>query len=156
VDNRVNRWHIHWNFACKHSHRKGQDDCHLCHAKAKDGKSEIVLAVPLLKVDEPVTFNRNGSGGYTHPKGVSVKDAYELLKQKEADLARVRHEIKSLRVVASLLSDDLGSDEMTKKRSSAEKTLDGDPNSEATGTDGLFSSIPVSRPSFWKALRRRK
>lgn len=85
-----------------------------------------------------------------------MKDVYEALQQKEADLARVRHEIESLRVVASLLSDDLGSDELTKKRSAAEKTFDGDPDSEATGTDDLFSSVPVSRPSFWKALRRRR
>jgi hypothetical protein len=40
--------------------------------------------------------------------------------------------------------------------SSAEKTLDRGPGSEATGTDGLFSSIAVSRPSFWKALKREK
>ena len=45
-----------------------------------------------------------------------MKDAYEVLQQKEADLARVRHEIESLQVVASLLSDDLTSDELTKKR----------------------------------------
>jgi hypothetical protein len=84
-----------------------------------------------------------------------MKDLYEVLHQKEADLARVQHEIESLRLVASLLTDDL-TDEPTKKRSSAEKTFDGGPDSEATGTDGLFSSVTVSRPSFWKALRRRK
>ena len=85
-----------------------------------------------------------------------MKDAYEVLQQKEADLARVRHEIESLQVVASLLSDDLTSNQLTKKESSAEKTLDRGRGSEATGTDGLFSSIPVSRPSFWKALKREK
>ena len=35
-----------------------------------------------------------------------MKDAYEVLQQKEADLARVRHEIGSLQVVAPLLSVD--------------------------------------------------
>ena len=86
-----------------------------------------------------------------------MKDAYEVLQQKEAGLARVRHEIESLQVVASLLSDDLTSDELAKqKESSAEKTLDRGPGSEATGTGGLFSSIAVSRPSFWKALKREK
>ena len=85
-----------------------------------------------------------------------MKGVYEVLQQKEAHLARVRHEIESLRVVAALLSDDIGSDELTKKRSSAETTLDSDPDSEATGTDGLFSSIPGSRPSFWKTLTWRK
>jgi hypothetical protein len=73
-----------------------------------------------------------------------MKDAYAVLQQKEADLIRVRHEIQSLRLVASLLSDDLTSDELTKNVSSAES------GSEATGTDGLFSSIAVLRPRFWK------
>jgi hypothetical protein len=85
-----------------------------------------------------------------------MKDVYEALQQKEADLARVRNEIESLRVVASLLSDNLGSDELTKKRSAAEKPFNGDLDSEGTGTDGLFSSVPDSRPSFWRALRRRR
>ncbi len=86
-----------------------------------------------------------------------MKDPYEVLREKEADLARVRHEIESLHAVASLLSDDLTSDELNKKKeSAAEKTLDRGSGSEATGTDGLFSSIPVSRPSWWKALKRGK
>ena len=85
-----------------------------------------------------------------------MKDVYEVLQQKEADLARVRREIESLRVVAALPSDDVSSDELMKKRSSAEKTLDSDPDSEATGTDDLFSAIPGSRPSFWKTLTRRR
>ena len=89
-------------------------------------------------------------------KEVSVKDVYEVLQQKEADLARVRREIESLRVVAALPSNDVSSDELMKKRSSAETTSDGDPDSEATGTDGLFSSMPASRSSFWKTLTRRK
>jgi hypothetical protein len=53
-----------------------------------------------------------------------MKNAYEVLEQKEIDLARVRHEIESLRIVAPLLSDELPSEELTKKRvSSAEETL---------------------------------
>jgi hypothetical protein len=57
-----------------------------------------------------------------------MKDAYEVLEQKEADLARVRQEIESLRIVASLLdkTDDL-------------------PDLEATGTDGLVSTVATTR-----------
>jgi hypothetical protein len=82
-----------------------------------------------------------------------MKNAYEVLQQKETDLARVRHEIESLRIVASLLSDELASDELTKKRArSAEETLE--PSSEkATGTDELFSSKnPAPRLRFWKSM----
>lgn len=69
-----------------------------------------------------------------------MKNAYEVLQQKETDLARVRHEIESLRIVASLLSEELPSEELSKKCArSLEETLD--PSSEkATGMDGLFSS----------------
>jgi hypothetical protein len=68
-----------------------------------------------------------------------MKDAYAVLEQKEADLARVRQEIESLRIVASLLekTDDL-------------------PDLEATGTDGLFSSVATSGSSLWKVLKRAK
>jgi hypothetical protein len=47
----------------------------------------------------------------TPPQGEPMKNAYEVLQQKETDLARVRHEIESLRIVASLLSDELPSEE---------------------------------------------
>ena len=84
-----------------------------------------------------------------------MKDAYEVLQQKESDLARVRHELESLRIAASLLSDNLSSGELPRKReSSGEKTSDRGP--EATGTDGLFSSNDNSRPTFWDSLTRRK
>ncbi len=38
-----------------------------------------------------------------------MKDIDQVSQQKEADLARIRHEIESLRMVASLLSDELNS-----------------------------------------------
>jgi hypothetical protein len=68
-----------------------------------------------------------------------MKDAYAVLEQKEANLARVRLEIESLRIVASLLekTDDL-------------------PDLEATGTDGLVSSVSTTRSSLWKALKRAR
>ena len=80
-----------------------------------------------------------------------MRDAYDVLKQKEADLARVRHEVESLRIVASLLLDDLNSDQSDKTDLFAEKTEDyllnivrkkTRPDSEPTGTAGhVFSSI---------------
>lgn len=36
-----------------------------------------------------------------------MKDVYEVLQQKEAAVANVRHEIQSLKSVSSLLSDEL-------------------------------------------------
>jgi hypothetical protein len=85
-----------------------------------------------------------------------MKDAYEALKQKEADLSRVRHEIESLRIVASLLADDLNSDQSDKSYLVSAEKSDNHPDLEPTGTDGLFSSIATSRPSLWNVLKRTK
>ena len=90
---------------------------------------------------------------------LALTDACELLRQKEADVARVRHEIESLKIVAPLLSEELASDELTKKRvgSAAEEARDSGDRSEATGTDGLFSSVIANpRPPLWNLLKRKK
>jgi hypothetical protein len=85
-----------------------------------------------------------------------MKDAYDVLKQKEFDLARVRHEVESLRIVGPLLSDDLDSDQSYKADLSSAKKAEGEktedyllnivrktrPDLEPTGTAGhVFSSI---------------
>jgi hypothetical protein len=67
-----------------------------------------------------------------------MKDVYQILEQKQADLDRVRCEIESLRLVAPLLSED-ATQETIKKPTSAEKPIE--KGSEATGTGSLFSSI---------------
>ena len=86
-----------------------------------------------------------------------MKDAYETLKQKEVDLSRVRHEIESLRMVASLLVDDLNSDPSDKPYLvSAEKSENLQLDLEQTGTDGIFSSIATPRSSLWNVLKRAK
>ena len=38
-----------------------------------------------------------------------MRDVYEILQQKEAGIANLRHEIQSLKLVSSLLSDELAS-----------------------------------------------
>lgn len=85
-----------------------------------------------------------------------LKNPVDVLHQKEAGVVRVRHEIESLQIVAPLLSDDLPSEELSKKAaSSAEETLDLGHNLQATGTDGMFSSLrSTSRRKLWKILKR--
>jgi hypothetical protein len=106
-----------------------------------------------------------------------MKDANEVLRQKEAELDRLRREIESLQVAAPLLCDDLTSNDLdatsqlsgdgtsndlttndltTKKASAGEKAVDRSSDSQATGTDDLFSSIAGSRPGFWESLKRKK
>jgi len=83
------------------------------------------------------------------------KDAFELLQQKEACVIRVRREVESLQIVAPLLSEELASHEVTSQAAnSAEQTSDGIHVSEATGTDGMFSSFSAnSRPKLWRILK---
>jgi hypothetical protein len=55
-----------------------------------------------------------------------MKDAFDVLRQKEADLERVQREVESLRIVAPLLSEDSselesGSGDGNKKRNGRTK-----------------------------------
>jgi hypothetical protein len=75
-----------------------------------------------------------------------MKDAYDVLKQKEFDLARVRHEVESLRIVAPLLEDNLDSDQSNPHLLTTDDLLGivrkYDPDSEPTGAAGhVFSRI---------------
>lgn len=87
-----------------------------------------------------------------------MKDAYEVLYQKEADLARVRQEVESLTMAASLLADEQLSffvpettpEPQSKKGAESAGSLE----VEATGTIGAFSV--GRRPGFWESLRRRR
>lgn len=86
-----------------------------------------------------------------------MKDAYQVLWQKEADLARVRHEIESLLITASLLHDEPMSENFNVERnSSAEIRLEREAEPKATGTEGLLSSVSDSRPGFWTLLMRKR
>ncbi len=86
-----------------------------------------------------------------------MKDAYAVLKQKEADLDRVRNEIESLRIVASLLADDPVRDQSDDSDPISEEDADDlQKNLQPTGTDALFSSVASSRSGLWNVLKRAK
>ena len=86
-----------------------------------------------------------------------MKDAYEVLKQKEADLNRVRTEIESLRIVASLLADDAARDQSDDSDPTSEEDADNlQKGLEPTGTEALFSTVASSRSGLWKVLKRDK
>jgi hypothetical protein len=95
-----------------------------------------------------------------YPEGVSsMKNPHEVLQQKEADLARVRNEVESLRIVTSLLAgDDPSSDdpELSSGKPN-EQSLAGaeeiDSSSGATGTDSLLPATPPCRPRLWNVLK---
>jgi len=83
-----------------------------------------------------------------------MKNICEILKQKEADLARVRYEVESLRIVAPLVSDDLDDQSQTHLMTT-DDLLDiarqRDPDSKkASGSVDLVSSIGRALGGFWK------
>jgi hypothetical protein len=86
-----------------------------------------------------------------------MRDAYEVLHEKEAEITRLRHEIASLQIVAPLLSDDSEdtSESLNSTDAPSEKVSD-DSEAKATGTDGLFSTASASRPKIWSVLKRSK
>jgi len=88
-----------------------------------------------------------------------MKNAYEVLYQKEADLVRVRRELESLTIAASLLGDgDLSFFDPSKaadgqNKKPAEKAISPPPDSRATGTDS--APVIARRQGFWGSLKRK-
>lgn len=83
-----------------------------------------------------------------------MKDVYLILRQKESDLARLRVEIDSLRLVAPLLTDEASNEEEIHLTSSNSEESFSDPQS--TGTDGPLSSIGNSESRFWGLMKRSR
>jgi hypothetical protein len=81
------------------------------------------------------------------------RDAYECLHHKEDELARVRQETESLQIVAPLLAEEVPFDEENPPATSIQGARAS--VSEATGTDGLYSSTASREPKFWRILKRK-
>jgi hypothetical protein len=88
-----------------------------------------------------------------------MKDAYEVLYQKETDLVRVRQEVESLRVAASLLSDDTtlageGESPESQEKKPAENAPASEAEGLATGTNGTGPG--ARQPGLWEAFTRKR
>lgn len=89
-----------------------------------------------------------------------MRNAYEVLYQKEAELVRVRRELASLTIAASLLDDgDLSFFDPSKtadgqNKKPAEKATSPSPDSRATGTDS--APLTARRQGFWGSLKRKR
>ena len=80
-----------------------------------------------------------------------MKDAYEVLHEKEADAARLRKEIESLNIVAGLLADDEESfDDLGRTSGSLSETISRLSDAAATRAENLVAS----RSGFWDSLKR--
>jgi hypothetical protein len=90
-----------------------------------------------------------------------MKDAYEVLYQKEADLVRVRQEVECLRITATLLGDDASADDLgpgpeEHQGKPPESAVTAHLGAAATGTDGLLPPTTQHELGFWKSLKSRR
>lgn len=88
----------------------------------------------------------------------AMKDAYEVLQKKQADLDRVRKEIESLKIAERLLSEDRASDDPNQDRKlspgSLNDTISRLSDSAAANAEKLFPAVNPSRSGFWNSLKR--
>lgn len=83
-----------------------------------------------------------------------MKNVYEVLRQKELELARLEKEVEALRVAAPLLSDD--------KEAAAEAT-NNKPTLASSGTQqpiripqpAVNAAAPVARAAGWEDTAKR-
>ena len=80
-----------------------------------------------------------------------MKDIHEILRDKEADCARVQQEIDALRLVISLLEEDKVPQGEIRKQ--PEPAVESAPAASNTGTEGPTFSAVQSETSFWKRRR---
>ena len=83
-----------------------------------------------------------------------MKDVFLILRQKESDLARLRIEIDSLRLVAPLLAEETSREnEIDLASSESEESF---PDPQHTGTDGPLSSFGNSESRFWGLIKKSR
>lgn len=77
-----------------------------------------------------------------------MKDARDVLRQKETDRARIQSEIEALQLVIPLLTDD---------RHQTEQTAESISEPRSTGTDGpFFASIGETESQLWNTGKHRR
>lgn len=85
-----------------------------------------------------------------------MKDVREILIEKETDLERLKKEVDSLRMVASLLDENGPGSEA---HSAPEPELQAEPGPkppQSADADQLFSSVEKADTGFWRLGKRRK
>jgi hypothetical protein len=85
-----------------------------------------------------------------------MKDAYEVLYKKEADLARVRREIDSLTLAARLLLVDDGISDGNGARVAQEKKSVRSVTSPEPAASPEAQPFVWPRSGFWSALKFRR
>lgn len=81
-------------------------------------------------------------------KEPGMKDIYNLIRQKEADLERIQHELEALRLSARLLEEDTRPLAATTAPSAASPVFNAPPAKPQTGTQ------PSASPAAWASAKQ--
>jgi len=98
----------------------------------------------------PLKMTKSGPLGFDPDcvdRRFTVKDVYEILRQKEMDCARLQGEVEALRLVIPLLADE---------NHAVESMIQNEEEvvADKTGTDRtIFSPVGRTEWSFWKRHR---
>jgi hypothetical protein len=93
---------------------------------------------------------------------LTVKNIHEVLKQKEAECARLRHEIEALRIVVPLLDEKAASNRtvLREEEAAAESSMGAAEEREVHKTEPEIDvdrkeplSTSISETSWWKRAK---
>jgi len=76
-----------------------------------------------------------------------MKDIYELIRQKEADMERIRHELDALRLSAKLLEED-------GRPSASPNPAVSSPTYATTQPKSPAAAQPAAPPSAWATAKQ--
>ena len=76
-----------------------------------------------------------------------MKDIYELIRQKEADMERIRHELDALRLSARLLEED-------GRASASPSPAVSSPTYAMTQPKSSAAAQPTASPSAWATAKQ--
>lgn len=79
-----------------------------------------------------------------------MRDIYELIRQKESDLERIKREVDVLRMAAKLLDDDAGSRTIVVAPAAADRESQGY-GAPAVARPG---AAPTAPPSAWASAKQ--
>ena len=79
-----------------------------------------------------------------------MRDIYELIRQKESDLERIKKEVEALRIAVRLLEDDAGSRTVVVTSAAAAR------ESQVYGAPAVTraAAAPTPTPSAWASAKQ--
>jgi len=85
-----------------------------------------------------------------------MKDAYQVLRQKESDIHRIRREIDALRSVIPMLAETVDPDTGESRSAIPEARNPSPQETSISGTEGEGAQADASEARFWSFGRKSR